>query len=416
MRIACCGYVDKSSGSGSGARYLILEELLKRGHEIDFFDVESSGTASLKQTLAHPNFKFVGIEIEYFLRLLIKRYLPKRFHPTFDRNVGALIQHLFSNPRVQRLISKQITTHHQAKKYDFLLFCGRYAPFSIKGLKVISWVQGPPQTEAYYMRHLKKQILEFCGAYVYYKMRFFYFLKLRGLAHDLEHTDIFVCGSQWSKEQMIAYGLQSSCVRVLPYPVNQNLMRPDISGEDVSKDDDLKTFLWLGRIDPRKRFDLLIEAYLLLLKERQDVFLKVVGKFRFEGYKHLVDTFPYPNHLKCYPRLKHEEVPSLIKSCSLLVQPSEGENFGTSISESLCCGIPVIVGPTNGTKDYLDSHSFVFEEYTPQALKDTMLRALEALDAAPKNSTMNTHKAADSKFQVSNIVDALERIFDDALD
>lgn len=415
MRIACCGFVSSSSGSGSGARYLILQELLDRGYEVDFFTDKKITLANLQQTLQHPNFRVLGVTNKEIFMPFIRRCLPKQLRPTFDRNIAALVQNLFGKYKDRRLLSSKIESSHRNRKYDLLVFLGLYAPFAISSLKVISWVQGPPQTEEDYIRSLKNIFIKYCGWYLYYKVIIFYLLKKTDLRSALKYTDLYICGSQWSQDRMIDYGIHPKKVRVLPYPVDLDLMVPDISGEDTSREDRMKTFLWLGRIDSRKRFDLLIEAYLLLLKERQDVLLNIVGKFRFEGYKHLVDTFPYPNNIKYDPPIKREEVPSLIKSCDFLIQPSEGENFGSSVAEATSCGIPVIVGPTNGTKDYIDSHSFVFQEYTVQALKNTMLIALESLDSAPKGTKMGIRRTAESNFHVGKIVDDLEKILNDVL-
>ena len=37
----------------------------------------------------------------------------------------------------------------------------------------------------------------------------------------------------------------------------------------------------------------------------------------------------------------------------MLAQPSDEENFGSSVAEAQACGLPVIVGATNGNADYL---------------------------------------------------------------
>ncbi len=120
------------------------------------------------------------------------------------------------------------------------------------------------------------------------------------------------------------------------------------------KQTDTKVFLWLGRSEPRKRLDLLLEAYGLLLQGRQDVRLKIIGGFVWaSGYKQLIDRFEYPEYLKYQPSIDRAKVPELMAQCDMLIQPSEGENFGFSVAEALCCGLPVIVGPTNGTKDFI---------------------------------------------------------------
>jgi glycosyltransferase involved in cell wall biosynthesis len=46
------------------------------------------------------------------------------------------------------------------------------------------------------------------------------------------------------------------------------------------------------------------------------------------------------------------------------------------VAEALLSGVPVVVGPTNGTADYLDDRSVIFSEYTAEAIATAIIRAL----------------------------------------
>jgi glycosyltransferase involved in cell wall biosynthesis len=174
--------------------------------------------------------------------------------------------------------------------------------------------------------------------------------------------------------------------------------------------------LWLGRSEPRKRLDLLLEAYKLLLVERQDVLLKIIGGFSWaEGYKKLIDEFEFPEYINYLPSIPRTKVPELLAQCDFLIQPSEGENFGTSVAEALCCGLPVIIGPTNGTKDYIGSSSFVFDEYSPQSLKDTMLRAIQSIEQEREKLSHEARLIAEANFDLSIVTDRLEEILREVL-
>ncbi|NJO95302.1 MAG: glycosyltransferase [Pleurocapsa sp. CRU_1_2] len=151
-------------------------------------------------------------------------------------------------------------------------------------------------------------------------------------------------------------------------------------------------------------------------EKRQDVRLKIFGGFRYApGYKKLLDNFEFPDRLEYNPYIDRLKVPELMSSCDVLIQPSEGENFGSSVAEALSCGLPVIVGPTNGTKDYISSSSFVFDEYTPESLKETMLKAIETVEHRRKELALDARQTAEQNFDVSKIVDRLETIFHETL-
>gem|GEM_PF-449423 len=411
LRVACYGYVKKDSGSVSGANFLILEELLKRGIQIDFFGWKSFNYPA--ELIGHEHFRFIDLPDKAFLRKSLKRVLPKQLHSLFDRTLGGMIQNLYSQQRDDRILRDAIATESAQTPYDLVLFLGLYAPIRVGGMPTISWAQGTPNTEWPYIKKLRQQIVQYCGWLPYLQFKFFYMLKNPRLRAALEHSDFYICGSQWSRQQMIAYGLAETAVKVLPYPMDLELFKPQLQAYRKNQQ---KTFLWLGRIDPRKRLDLLMQAYALLLQERQDVHLKIIGSFRHtKGFKTLIDSFEFPSHIDYQSSIDRKDVPALIQSCAVVIQPSEGENFGSSVAEALCCGIPVVLGATNGTREFtVPSCAFIFEDYTPESLKQTMAKVLDSLDQSPVEIALEARQTAERNFAIAKVIDSLEGILQEA--
>ncbi|MGB5632491.1 MAG: glycosyltransferase family 4 protein [Waterburya sp.] len=403
LRIACYGIAQKNANSGVGANFLILEELLKRGFKIDFYGRKNS--PSPHELLQYNNFNIFYVE---------KHILNSLADLSRIRGANNL---LFVYSSQAKLFRQKIFDNHQNEKYDVLLCLQRRPLFRIESLPVIAWESGPRQTNLHYIRKLRKKIISLCGILLYIKLEIFYsFLKARAAKIECANMDIIICGSQWSKNAFIEYGIKPKAVKVLPYPVDLNSFKLNNSRPN-KKQSDNKVFLWLGRSEPRKRLDLLLDAYALLLQERQDVRLKIIGGFAWApGYKKLIDNFEFPEYLEYQPSIDREKVSELMAECDVLVQPSEGENFGLSVAEALCCGLPVIVGPTNGTKDFISSSSFVFEDYTPESLKKTMLQAIEAVEQERDKLALDARETAEKNFNVSNIVDSLESIFQEAIE
>jgi glycosyltransferase involved in cell wall biosynthesis len=413
-RIACYGYVDKNSGSGTGANFLILEELLRRGFEIDFYGWEDFNKP--KELLGEKNFRFFSLPEKTLVGVLEQR-LPKGVQTRLSSTLYPVLNTLVDRPNNNRILRKEIVEQHANKQYDLLLFLGLYSLFKLSEIPTVSWIQGPPQTEWLYIKKLRKTIISLCGLSTYLKAKGFYSFRDKNLLSEINYSDMIICLSQWSKDRSIAYGVDPKKIEVLPFPIDLELF--NISADTRNKTvDRKKTFLWLGRIDPRKRLDLLMEAYALLLKERQDVHLKIVGGFRgeFKGYKKLIDSFEFPDRVEYEPSVSRSDVPNLMKQCDILIQPSEGENFGSSVAEALCCGIPAIVGPTNGTKDFISSSSFVFEQYTSESLKNTMMKALRSVEQCPEEIAQDARKTSEKNFSIIKVVDNLENIFEQAFE
>jgi len=406
LKIACFGQIRVGTGSGGDANYMMLEELLKRDYEIDFYGWTTYNKP--EGLLGYKNLCFIDLPQKSPLQLLEHKLLP----PTswFIKNVYPILHYLFVIPVDGRILKEEIVTNHITRQYDLLLFLGVYAPFRINAAPTVCWVQGPPQTEWLYIKKLREKILKLNGLLFYLKATVVYSIEKKKKESEIKNSDVLICGSTWSREEMIAYGIPPKSIKVLPFPIDMQLFdqRHQTKKEATTR----KTLLWLGRIEPRKRFDLLMEAYALLLKERQDVHLKVVGNFKHvKGYRKLLDSFENSEFVEYTAHLDRSQVPNLIKQCDVLIQPSEGENFGSSVAEALCCGLPVIVGSTNGTKDYISSTSFVFEEYTPESLKQTMIKAIEAVSQNPELLAEDARQTAEKNFDILKVVDDLEDIF-----
>jgi glycosyltransferase involved in cell wall biosynthesis len=408
LRIACYGFVSKGGGSIIGANFLILEELLKREVQIDFYGRKNY--IYPQELCKYQNFNY--FDVKPSLIQVFSELLPSSFKKIIMPIINLSLAH---KPSTQ-LFQQAVVANHQVNKYDLLLSLGYHSGFRIKNVPVISWLQGPPQSSWYFIQKLSKKIISLCGIGLYIKLKVFYALKAKQAKSEFGFSDVFICGSQWSKDWLISYGIKPKKIEILPYSVDLNFFKLN-SSRPNKKQSDSKVFLWLGRSEPRKRLDLLLEAHTLLLQERQDVQLKIFGGFIWaQGYKKLIDHFEFPQYLEYKPSIDRAKVPELMEQCDVLIQSSEGENFETSVAEALCCGLPVIVGPTNGTKDFISPSSFVFEEYTAESLKKTMFQAIEAIEQKREKLALDARETAENNFSVYKIVDSLENIFQEAIE
>jgi glycosyltransferase involved in cell wall biosynthesis len=412
LRIACYGFVEKNSGSVASANFLILEELLKRGWQIDFYSWRVFPKP--QDLFQYHNFRYFEIPDKSWLRAFLTR-LPRPLSQFLEKTLYPLAHLLFVYDSDNKVMRQEILSNHHSDKYDLLLFLGLYAPFRIEDIPVIAWAQAPPQTEWFFIRKLRNQIMELCGLVLYLKLTIFYFGRSFRARKEVKNSDVLIVGSQWSKEQLVLYGVPGDSIWSLPFPIDIDAFRGDCAISEPKRRD-TKVFLWLGRCDPRKKLDLMLQAYRLLLKERQDVRLRIIGKMGYaEGYKKLIEQFEFPDYLDYQPFIERVKVKELMAQCDILIQPSEGENFGSSVAEAMCCGLPVIVGPTNGTKDYISSSSFVFSAYEPESLKKTMVQAIQAVEQDRDGLAIDARKTAEKNFNISRVVNCLEEIFQKAL-
>jgi phosphatidylinositol alpha-mannosyltransferase len=111
----------------------------------------------------------------------------------------------------------------------------------------------------------------------------------------------------------------------------------------------MKTLLFVGRMEQRKGFDILLEAYAQLRRRRSDVRLVAVGEGpQREGYERQVDSFGIPDVLFC-GRVSNEMLPRYYTSADVFCSPATGgESFGIVLLEAMASGVPVLASAIPG--------------------------------------------------------------------
>ena len=111
-------------------------------------------------------------------------------------------------------------------------------------------------------------------------------------------------------------------------------------------------------------------------------------------------------------RVDRQDVPALLRRAAVVVQTSESEDFGSVIAEAQACGVPVVLGPTNGTRDYIDEMSQVFDQYTPNSVAAAIVSALETRKSAADASRRSARQSAVRWFDPATVADRLLAVID----
>ena len=406
LSIAAYGFVDRDAGSVASAGFVVLERLLQRGHAIDFHAIR--GFINPKELLAYPKFRYRPTTLPPVERVwrFVEDAVPKRV-----RGVTTLAWSQVSNALFEQAIGEAIRREHGDAPFDVLLSLGLLAPFRCDGLASLSWPQGAPNGEWAAIESRRDQIVRFSGNRSYAMLRAGYLYKVASAKARLPRSDAILCGSSWSVGNWRDLGAPASSVHAVPYPFDLDRFRP---ADVVQPPGANPTFLCLGRIVPRKRVDLLLDAFALLRQDRPDARLLVIGKFAYaQGFSSLIDRMIPEQGVEYREHIDRAGVPDLLRSIDVVVQPSENEDIGSSVLEGLACGKPAIVGPTNGTKDYIGDASLVFDAYTPESLAKAMRAMLESVERDPAGVSARSRAAAERHLDVDRVVDRLLAIIEE---
>jgi phosphatidylinositol alpha-mannosyltransferase len=133
--------------------------------------------------------------------------------------------------------------------------------------------------------------------------------------------------------------------RILPNGVDVDVFTPRGPFlEDL--DEDAYYLIFVGRDEPRKGLDIMLEALPLVREKHPEIRLLVIGAAREAGAHEGV---------KWMGRLPDEAIPAGYRSARVMVSPAlGGESFGIVLIEAMACGLPVVASDIPGYRAVID--------------------------------------------------------------
>ena len=394
MRIAAYGWVDAHAGSVASANHVLLDHLLRRGHDVTLFGKRDFVDPPALR--AYPGYSHEPAGLGHIAR-------PVRAVTDRAALAGVLYNRL-REPGNSALVRRAVGRAHAREPFDALLFLGVRATFGVPGLPAVAWPQGPPAVEADAFRALRHTNSVRCATPArYWGLTAYHAMRRSAARLARPGPASIVCQSRWGARRYEAYGHRD--VTVIPYPVDLVTFSPGAAGEPRP---DEPAFLHLGRLDPRKRVDLLLAAFDLVRLAYPKARLDVVGR---PGYiPEVTDLVAGRPGVTYRPEIPRPEVVGLLRSTPVIVQTSIHETLGTAVVEALACGVTCVVGPDNGTAEYVDPVSAVFADYTPQAVAAAMVAAWRARVADAAAAVASARAAAVRHFHAERVAASVEAL------
>jgi glycosyltransferase involved in cell wall biosynthesis len=396
LRIAVHGVLAEGAGSGAGTFPVLLEALLTRGHHVEVFGIR--GFNEPKSLERFERYRFVPLQLPRLERLWWQAYALKSPYPL------SLVSQL-----AQIGWHREAAIHIDALRDRFdLILCTDAVALWPASLPIISWPQSPPQTEAQALRspETRRRVIENTGALRYGAVQLFYAYRWALVRASLDISDAYLCGSNWARDEWERFGARWERLFRMAYLVDLSAFAEVPVLGAIARP---PTFLWLGRATPRKRLDLFLQGFRALRTRHPAARARVVGNLQNDAYAaRVLESHGGDPGLSVEAALPRAEVPRLFGQIDVLVQPSENENFGFSVAEALAAGRPVVLGPTNGTADYVGGAGFTFSAYRPDAVAAAMERAM--LAAARDGAALSTaaRQAAREHFTPAIVVQRFE--------
>ncbi len=157
-----------------------------------------------------------------------------------------------------------------------------------------------------------------------------------------------------NKTALITYGIRDDLFVPLSDERRQNVrQKHEVENDEV-------VFSFLGTVDERKGFDLLLEGFSNLSQENEKIKLWVIGPYTKEDnqnisglsknfFDQLLNT---NNRIRFLGRIDDRSyLADLLGSSDVFVFPSRREGFGLAPVEAMAAGVPVIISRIEGVTD-----------------------------------------------------------------
>lgn len=188
---------------------------------------------------------------------------------------------------------------------------------------------------------------------------------------EYELATRIVVASSFSKNTLVAQGVDADKISINPYGVDLTLFHPPATPRLRQP----LRFLFIGMISAHKGVPLLVEAWRRM--NLTDAELWLVGPAT-ERERSLIPELP---GLKFLGKRPHRELPELLRQCDVVVFPSHCDGFGQVLLEALASGMPVITTETTAGPDLIEDG--VEGRLIPSGDLDALCAAMQTLAREP---------------------------------
>jgi phosphatidylinositol alpha-mannosyltransferase len=166
---------------------------------------------------------------------------------------------------------------------------------------------------------------------------------------------------------------------IIPNGVDTHRFRPDVPRIEKLAGIKGPKILYVGRMEPRKGFPYILEAFKLVKREIPDAVLVACGKGpNLELYKESVPT-ELRDSVLFEGFIPAELLPSYYAAADLYTSPAVGgETFGIVLVEAMACGTPVVASRISGYAQVIESgvNGILTDIWDPETYARDIIRVL----------------------------------------
>jgi glycosyltransferase involved in cell wall biosynthesis len=145
-----------------------------------------------------------------------------------------------------------------------------------------------------------------------------------------------------------------------------------ISGNEENRTVPGKYFLFVGTLDPRKNFQRILQAFVMLNPQVHNVHLVLVGARGWKNKEFLgeMEAHSLRDHIHLLGYVDRDELGLFYRNALCLLFPSLYEGFGLPILEAMACGTPVITSNVSSMSEVAGDAALLVNPYDVDAIAE----------------------------------------------
>jgi D-inositol-3-phosphate glycosyltransferase len=180
-------------------------------------------------------------------------------------------------------------------------------------------------------------------------------LRISAEAVVVADADRVICATEHEKSLLAhLYDADPQRIEVVPLGVDVERFKP-LDKEDARRQlgfEDARIILFVGRIEPLKGVDILINAAAMLESDVECSVLIVGGdessKAQIAQLQGLASDLGIEHRVAFVGAVDHDKLPLFYNAADVCVVPSHYESFGLVAVEAMACGVPVVASRVGG--------------------------------------------------------------------
>ena len=242
--------------------------------------------------------------------------------------------------------------------------------------------------------------------------------RLAALLSRVVPDQIVYCGAvAKSMHQGIGYG--STAAAVIPNGVDVARYKSDVLArkgvrEELGLGEDVFVFGMVGRYDPLKNQQLLLEAYALVAPQKEHVSLIMVGA-NVDGDNPEMTAFINQNSLGNRVQLlgSRTDIPRVLAALDCHVLTSSSEGWPNVLAEAMASELYCITTPVGDAPNILDRCGKVLGGFESEELGTAMIEALEMTVDARKSFARKARVRIKSEFSIAKFSQRYQCLYEE---